>query len=150
MAETATAKPAANQNARGQFVQGNRANPGGRPKGRMQYARERTQDGRELVDFAYRVLTGEPIPVVIRRVLPTGETVEEKYDMTPKLEHRLTALDWLADRAFGKPVQKMEGEVRAAIAILHRTAPHDPLAVKDDEERVLDVTPAPRALKGRL
>ena len=131
-------------------VSGNKGGGLGPQKGFMTYARERTQDGKLLVDFAIRVLNGEPMPVVIRRVLPTGETVEEKYDMTPKLEHRLTALDWLADRAFGKPVQKMEGEVRAAIAILHRTAPHDPLAVKDDEERVLDVTPAPRALKGRL
>ena len=122
---------------------------GGRPKGLMAYAREKTSDGRELVDFAYRVLNGEPMPVVIRRVLPTGETVEETYDMTPKLEHRLTALDWLADRGFGKPVQKMEGEIRVPLTIVHRTPPHDPLAARDDEERVLDVAPAPRrALRG--
>mgnify|MGYP001595558218 CR=1 FL=1 len=110
----APAKAAPNRNAKGQFGAGNNANPGGRPLGLMQYARAQTQDGRELVDFAVRVLRGEPMPVVIRKVLPTGEVVEEKHDMTPKLEHRLTALDWLADRAFGKPVQKMEGEVRAA------------------------------------
>jgi hypothetical protein len=48
----------------------------------MQYAREKTQDGRELVDFAYSVFKGEPAvvwrhgftrrPFVMRRPFSVG------------------------------------------------------------------------------
>jgi hypothetical protein len=49
-------------------------------------------------------------------------------------------MDFLTDRACGKPAQKMEGEVRMPISIVHRTPRHDPLASRPDEERVRDLS----------
>jgi hypothetical protein len=115
----------------------------------MSYARDKTQDGRELIDFAYRVFKGEPMDMVIHK--PDG--TEIKYQGTPSLDHRIEMLIYLSDRGFGKPVQKLEGEIRAPLSIVHRLPDHDPLAPRaprPDEERVLDVTALPvRALKGR-
>jgi hypothetical protein len=109
----------------------------------MQYAREKTRDGHELVDFAYSVFKGEPQPMVIRKTLPDGTIAETKFDATPSLEQRFEAMTFLADRAFGKPAQKLEGEIRAPLSIIHRTPPHDPLAPKPDEERALPLAPKP-------
>jgi hypothetical protein len=112
----------------------------------MAYAREKTQDGRELVDFAYDVFKGKPVTVTVRT--PAGAIEAE---VLPTIEQRFDAMEFLADRAFGKAAQKMEGEVRMPISIVHRTPPHDPLAPKPDEERALDVeatlVPPRRALK---
>jgi hypothetical protein len=48
----------------------------------------------------------------------------------------MEAITWLADRAFGKPTQKLEGEIRAPLSIIHRTPDYERLAKKPDEERV--------------
>ena len=77
--------------------------------------------------------------MVIRKTLTDGTIAETKFDATPSLEQRFDAMEFLADRAFGKPAQKLEGEIRAPLSIIHRTPPHDPLAPKPDEERILDV-----------
>jgi hypothetical protein len=124
----------------------------------MQYARERTQDGKALVDFAMDVFEGKPLPMVIRKPLPDGTVVETKFDATPTLEQRFEAMNFLAERGFGRPTQRLEGEVRVPIAIVHRTPPHDPLAPPAERvldmntERALEVMPEPprRALKGRI
>ena len=72
------------------FMPGQVANPGGRPKGLAAYIRERTHDGRDLVDFVVDVFQGN------------GERLNGH---PPKLEVRFEAATWLADRGFGKPVQ---------------------------------------------
>jgi hypothetical protein len=134
------------------FQQGNRANPGGRPKtvgGFVAYVKEQTNDGKEMVDLMVSVMRGEPQPTVLK-TSPTGE--ETVVLKTPSIETRMLASGWLADRAFGKPAQKLEGELRVPLTIVHRTPRHDPLAPKPDEERALDVeatlVPPRRALKG--
>jgi hypothetical protein len=115
----------------------------------MSYARERTEDGRKLIDFAMDVFEGKPVDMVMRK--PDG--TEVKYQATPRLEHRIEMMIFLADRGFGKPVQRLEGKIRAPLTIVHRLPDHDPLAPRApraDAERVLDVTALPvRALKGR-
>lgn len=68
------------------FQPGNRANPGGRPKGLAALVKEQTEDGAELVDFMLRVLRGKRHP----------------------LRYKLEAACWLADRGFGKALQQME------------------------------------------
>lgn len=73
------------------FTKGQSGNPGGRPKGFGNYIREKTQDGKEIVDFFLSVFRGE-------------EIAHKK----PKLPDRVNAGTWLADRGFGKPAQTVE------------------------------------------
>jgi hypothetical protein len=68
------------------FKPGNSANPGGRPKGLAQLAREKTRDGAELVEFMYGVLHNKRQPMRLR----------------------MEAAGWLADRGFGKALQQVE------------------------------------------
>jgi hypothetical protein len=75
-----------NRGENGRFVPGNRANPGGRPKGLAALVKEHTREGAELVAFYLRVLRGKRQP----------------------LRYRLEAAAWLADRGFGKALQQME------------------------------------------
>ena len=68
------------------FQPGNRANPGGRPKGLAALVREQTDDGAELVAFMLRVLRGRKQPTRLR----------------------MEAAAWLADRGFGKVPMPLE------------------------------------------
>jgi hypothetical protein len=69
------------------FPKGVSANPGGRAKGFASLIREQTNEGADLVDFAIRVLQGK---------------------LSAKLPQRLQALEWLADRGWGKAIQSTE------------------------------------------
>jgi hypothetical protein len=68
------------------FQPGNRANPGGRPKSFGALVRQQTADGAELVTIALEIVRARRKP----------------------LKYRLQALEWLADRGWGKPVQSHE------------------------------------------
>ena len=59
------------------------------------YVRQHTHEGQELVDFMLRVLRGEHV---------------EGLDRVPRMRERLFAVEWLADRAFGKPKEHLEVE----------------------------------------
>jgi hypothetical protein len=69
------------------FRPGESGNVGGRPKGFGALIREQTRDGAELVDFALSILRGK---------------------RGAKLDQRLDALCWLADRGWGKAIQSTE------------------------------------------
>jgi len=79
------------------FLPGNRANPGGRPRGLAALVRDQTMDGAELIEFYLRIFRGKRQP----------------------LRYRFEAAAWLADRGFGKALQQMEvsGPDRGAIRI---------------------------------
>lgn len=64
---------------------GQSGNPGGRPLSLMHLAREKTDDGVKLIDFALNVLTGQI----------TGAKVSDKIE----------CMKFLADRGWGKPIQ---------------------------------------------
>src|SRR5260370_3205198 len=72
--------------ADGRFRPGTTGNAGGRPKGLMQYVRAKTNDGRTIADFMLSVMA----------------------DTNRKLDQRMEAATWLADRGFGKPSQVIE------------------------------------------
>lgn len=60
-------------------------NPGGRPFSLMRLAREKTNDGQELIDFALRVLRGQ--------------------EPNSSVKNKLAAMAFLAERGWGKPIQ---------------------------------------------
>ena len=59
--------------------------------------RRASGDGQELVDFFVSVFRGQPIPVPGRRV-----------PVIPRLEHRMHAAAWLADRGWGRARETIE------------------------------------------
>lgn len=75
------------------FVPGQTGNPGGRPKAiavMVQEILKRTHDGKDLVDWAYRIWRGEVKPLG-RKPLP---------------QERFLALQWMTERGWGRaPVQ---------------------------------------------
>jgi hypothetical protein len=98
-------------------------------KSLAKYARERTRNGRELVDFMLQVMRGEPLLVRATRAR------RARYPQTPKVEHRLIAAQWLADRGWGKAKELIELQGDAA------TTPEQRLALlrrlSDDERATL-------------
>lgn len=74
------------------FLPGQSGNPGGRPKGLAALVRAQTKDGKELVDLMLRVLRGT--------LAMNGKK--------PGISDRIKAVEWLADRGWGKPVVMVE------------------------------------------
>jgi len=70
----------------GRFPKGISGNPGGRAPGLGTYIRTKTQDGHAIADFMLAVMT----------------------DTGRKIDQRMEAATWLADRGFGKPAQVLE------------------------------------------
>jgi hypothetical protein len=66
------------------------------------YARKRTQNGKELVNFMLGVMRGQPLPVRATR------NHRARYPQTPKVEHRMVAAQWLADRGWGRAKEIIE------------------------------------------
>ena len=71
------------------FLPGQSGNPGGRPKGLAALVRAQTKDGKELVDLMLQVLRG--------KLVVNGRK--------PNISERMKAVEWLADRGWGKPVE---------------------------------------------
>jgi hypothetical protein len=92
----------------GTFLPGNRANPGGKPKAVAQLVHEilkRTHDGRDLVDWVYRVWQGQ------ERIRVDGELVDAGWDV------RMKALEWLTERCWGKPQVQVDVSAPSVIVI---------------------------------
>lgn len=89
------------------------------------YARKATDNGRELVDFMVDVMRGHPLPV---RATRAGRT---RYPQIPKVEHRMGAAMWLADRGWGKAKEliELQGDTTTTpeqrLALLRRLSDED-------------------------
>jgi hypothetical protein len=87
----------------GRFAPGVSPNPSGRPKGTRNFAhtiQARTNDGEELVRFMLRVFRGKVAGAKVR------------------LEDRMAAATWLADRGFGKPSQVQQLQLPGEDSVL--------------------------------
>jgi hypothetical protein len=84
---------------RTRFKPGNRANPGGRPKGLMQYVRGVTKDGHELADIALKIARGT---LIIVEQFKDADGNVRKLEHRPSHRDRLAAIEFLAERGFGK------------------------------------------------
>lgn len=84
-----------NRDVTGRFITGNRANPGGRPKGLATLVRDGTRDGADLVSFLLRVLRDEDQPTALR----------------------MQAAQVLLDRGFGKPVVAIDATLQASVEV---------------------------------
>lgn len=73
----------------GRFMPGNSASSG-RPKGLAKLVRAKTNDGGKLVEFFFNVFSGK--------------------EVDSKLDHRIEAGKWLADRGWGKAAQIIAGD----------------------------------------
>jgi hypothetical protein len=106
----------------GRFAPGASGNAAGRPRGFAGLAaaiRAETNDGRELVQFALRVLRDESID----------------------LRLRIAALGWLADRGWGKALVSIEVDTPGAIDPLAMTS----LEREQEIERLLEKRATARA-----
>lgn len=78
--------------ANGRLLPGRSLNPGGRPKG-LAAAVRGTVDVSEIIEFAYKVLRGQPIRV--------GGAAG--YDAVPSMNDMKWAAQFLSDRGWGLP-----------------------------------------------
>lgn len=116
---TQSALPGVRRTVGRPFPKGVSGNPGGQPKGLVRTIREQTREGDELVDFMLGVFRGRHKQV--------------------RLRDRIDAATWLADRAFGRPMQHMEhtgrdGQPLISLAMLQQLIidddePHDAVSV---------------------
>lgn len=109
---------------------GQSGNPSGKAKGMAAYAREVTRNGKDLVDFMVRVFRAEEVIQVTRTKREADGTLTPyTVEIQPPLTARMEAADWLANRAFGKPIQAIDASGLPPLAILMRhELSRDPLA----------------------
>ncbi len=124
-AEPPTQNPATTAKPRGRpFEKGNRANPGGRPKGVARQAREAMGENGELViNFWAGVVTGEVLTAHSKVNPKTGKIISTTYEMVQvSVADRIRVSQLLAERGFGKPAEFVPIE------------DDDPLGLADSED----------------
>ena len=121
-----------NRDTAGRFIPGNRANPGGRPRGVAALVKSRTRNGADIVAFMVRVLQGR---LYEYPDLPPG--LHRGVARVPSPEERLEAARWLADRAFGKAPTVVEATVDVDAQVTHTETLRAHLAEEDVDRLVV-------------
>lgn len=146
------------RDSKGLFLPGESANPGGKPKGLREYIRERTNNGKDLLEIFISIAKGEPQRIPKTMKLAGGEIVELDLPtdaLIPDMDQRHRAALYLADHFFGKAPDKIEltGNEGEPLfdpkklpdgALAHYAALMAALAER--EKNTIDVTPARKAL----
>lgn len=92
------------RDAEGKYVKGTPGGPG-RPRGFGALIRHLTADGEELVLHALEIMRGERVTTVTRY---TAEGAPYEIEALPTIAEQQAARCWLADRGFGKAVERIE------------------------------------------
>ncbi len=100
----------AKRDATGRFLPGSNGGPG-RPPGFSALIREMTGDGEELVMHALHIMRGE---ATVEDTAFSKDGQAMPFDRPPSFAEQQAARNWLADRGFGKSVERVE--VAAAMA----------------------------------
>jgi hypothetical protein len=100
-----TTGPGEPRNEHGQFVKGYGGNPSGRMKGQIPYIRNLSDDGREMLDHAFKVMRGE-VEVPDIHFLQSGGAIE--YVRKPSVKEQAESRNWLAERLWGKAPAQVE------------------------------------------
>lgn len=110
-----------NRTEKGQFPKGVSGNPGGRPKGVVDYVKAQTNDYMELLDLLLKVSRGEPLD-----------------GKKPTLREQLDATRELLDRSVGKPtqtiVEKGDETAKEVLVTMQKLLEKDDAATEDKTE----------------
>ncbi len=124
MAETAANAPKPMRDARGHWLPGRSANPGGRPAASYR-----------ISDLA-KTHSADMLTVL----------VEVAKDTTAPPSARVAAAEAVLSRAHGKPVQALEAKIETDFSALHLQALRDLAALKvpGDDAKIIDAAPETR------
>jgi len=139
------------------FPKGVSGNPRGKPRSTLgELIRRQSDDGQELVAFAFAVLRGQLAFLDERGHPVLGPDGNPSLALEQaSVKERLMALHWLAERGWGKPdsisptqqarhdLTKLQGhELDSLLSLVDKTAVREPVTVEADAVEVAkDATP---------
>jgi hypothetical protein len=97
------------RDSKGRYIKGHAPSgngKGGRPTGLAERCRAAVADGDDLVQFYVDVFRG-----LIDAEIPREDGTIDQIKIPAKLEQRMEAAAWLADRGWGRAVQQIEANI---------------------------------------